>query len=155
MLRWLLTSYSPNYSWQRRFTFSQSPFLLLYIASALIRWLLSFCVNYSGCRVRLINVTQSLWHQHIQKVKYSCMVTPSKTKKRILYCLICKFASCCHDFLSCRTVNLDVLMQVGFSNWKGTRTSGTPCWRAYDYVLFYSAPPLWRSVTVLLVIEKS
>lgn len=54
---------------QGRFPLSSlpSPPLLPYIGPALLRWLLSFCVNYSGCRVRLINVTQSLTHKHTQK----------------------------------------------------------------------------------------
>lgn len=58
-----------------------SPPLLPYIGPALLRWLLSFCVNYSGCRVRLINVTQSLTHKHTQKKtnkKYPCMVNSTK-----------------------------------------------------------------------------
>ena len=61
-----------------RFTFSLSPSLLPYIGPALLRWLLSFYVNYSGCRVRLINVTQSLTHKHTQKISIPCMVNQIK-----------------------------------------------------------------------------
>lgn len=77
-----LTSRTPNHSWPSRFTFSPSPSLLPYIGPALLRRLLSFYVNYSGCRVRLINVTQSLTHKHTQKISIPCMV--NQTKKCIL-----------------------------------------------------------------------
>lgn len=56
-----------------------SPSRLPYIGPALLRWLLSFYVNYSGCRVRLINVTQSLTHKHTQKIRsIPCMVNQTK-----------------------------------------------------------------------------
>lgn len=73
-----LTSRTPNHSWPWRFTFSPSPSLLPYIGPALLRRLLSFYVNYSGCRVRLLNVMQSLTHKHTQKISIPCMVNQTK-----------------------------------------------------------------------------
>lgn len=73
------TCRTPNHSWPWRFTFSPSPSLLPYIGPALLRWQLSFYVNYSGCRVRLINVTQSLTHKHTQKMSIPLHGESSKT----------------------------------------------------------------------------
>ena len=150
-----LTSRTPNYSWPWRFTFSPSPplapfspSLLPYIGPALLRWLLSFYVNYSGCRVRLINVTQSLTHKHTQKdKKYS--LHGESNKKKLYTVKFAEFAYCSHDFLSGQRVNI----LVCWRRWISVNWLTAPLVRG-GFVLFYSMPPLLRSVTAWMVIEK-
>lgn len=73
-----------------------SPRRSLTSVQPLLRWLLSFYVNYSGCRVRLINVTQSLTHKHTQKdEKYSLHESESNWK---LYTVQFDQFAYCYDF---------------------------------------------------------